>query len=66
MPTTPETPYCKLKKAATRSGLSEYLWRQYVKQGKIPFIKSGSTYYVNYPASIEIINQFSNSMIGEK
>lgn len=61
-----DTPYCSLKEAATRSGLSEYIWRQYVRQGKIPYINSGVKYYVNYPASLDIINQFSNSMIGEK
>lgn len=59
MTTTTTTPYCTLKEAASRSGLSEYIWRQYVRQGIVPYISSGIKYYVNYPAALEIINKRS-------
>ena len=59
MKETNDTPFCSLKEAAARSGLSEYIWRQYVKQGMVPYINSGIKYYVNYPAAMVILAERS-------
>lgn len=47
------TPFQKIKDAATTTGLSQSYLRSGCKDGSIPHIKSGSTYYINIPALYE-------------
>lgn len=47
------TPFLKIKDACAATGLSQYYLRQGCKDGTIPHIKSGPTYYVNVPAMLE-------------
>lgn len=47
------TPFLKIKDACAATGLSQYYLRQGCKDGTIPHIKSGPTYYVNVPALLE-------------
>ena len=51
------TPYCTIAEAAARSGLSVYFWRQLVRADKVPYIRSGSKYYINYPGAMEALHQ---------
>jgi len=44
------TPFLKFGDASKATGLSQYFLRKGCKDGSIPHIKSGSTYYVNMPA----------------
>jgi len=44
------TPFLKIVKASQVTGLSQYYLRQGCKDGSIPHIKSGQTFYVNVPA----------------
>lgn len=41
------TPFCSISEAARRTGLSTYFFRQGVKDGSIPHIKSGRSIFVN-------------------
>lgn len=41
------TPFCSISEAARRTGLSTYFFRQGVKEGSIPYIKSGRSIFVN-------------------
>lgn len=45
-----ETPFQKFPQACKATGLSMYFLRKGCKDGTVPHIKSGSTYYVNVPA----------------
>lgn len=47
------TPFLKIKDACAVTGLSQYFLRQGCRDGSIPHIKSGPTYYVNVPALLE-------------
>lgn len=43
-------PFQKFTEASRTTGLSQYFLRQGCKNGTVPHIKSGGTYYVNVPA----------------
>lgn len=43
-------PYQKIKDAAATTGLSQHYLRQGCRDGTIPAVKSGSTYYIYVPA----------------
>ena len=58
--TVSETTFCSVREAAARSGLSVYLWRQLVTQGKVPFLKSGNKYYIDYPTAMETLREECN------
>lgn len=45
-----EKPFQKFPEASGTTGLSQYFLRQGCKNGTIPHVKSGGTYYVNVPA----------------
>lgn len=47
------TPFMKIKDACAATGLSQYFLRQGCRDGSVPHIKSGPTYYVNVPALLE-------------
>lgn len=46
-------PFLKIKDACTVTGLSQYFLRKGCKDGSIPCVRSGPTYYVNIPALLE-------------
>ena len=50
------TPFQKIPEACKTTGLSQYFLRKGCKDGSIPHIKSGPTYYVNVPALLERLN----------
>lgn len=47
---TPDTPFQKIHDACVSTGLSQFFLRNGCKDGSIPHIKSGTTYYINVPA----------------
>ena len=49
-------PFLKIKDACAVTGLSQYFLRKGCKNGSIPHIKSGPTYYVNVPALLAQLN----------
>ena len=49
----PNTPYLKIKDACTATGLSQYFLRRGCRDGSIPCVKSGTTFYVNVPALLD-------------
>lgn len=55
------TPYLKLKETVVETGLSMYYLRNGCKNGTIPHIKSGTTYYVDVPALLEKLRAQQNT-----
>ena len=47
---TQDAPFQKIANACKITGLSQFFLRNGCKDGSIPHIKSGGTYYVNIPA----------------
>lgn len=45
-----DTPFQKIAEACASTGLSQYYLRNGCKDGSVPHIKSGTTYYINVPA----------------
>ncbi len=54
---TNTAPYQKFAQASKTTGLSQYFLRKGCKDGSIPHIRSGTTYYVNVPALLEQFNR---------
>ena len=48
-------PFQKIPDACRTTGLSMYFLRKGCKDGSCPNIRSGTTYYVNVPALLEIL-----------
>ena len=44
------TPFQKIPEACKTTGLSQYFLRKGCKDGAIPHIRSGPTYYIDVPA----------------
>lgn len=53
----PDAPYMTIPNACRTTGLSQYFLRNGCKDGSIPNVKSGNTYYVNVPALLEKLAQ---------
>ena len=47
------TPFMKIRDACQATGLSQFYLRKGCKDGTIPHIKSGDTYYINVPALLK-------------
>lgn len=47
------TPFQKIPEACKTTGLSQYYLRKGCKDGRIPHVRSGQTYYVNVPELLE-------------
>lgn len=47
------TPFQKIPEACKTTGLSQYFLRKGCKDGTIPHIKSGPTYYIDVPALLQ-------------
>ena len=54
--TMPTVPFQKIAEACRTTGLSQYYLRQGCKDGTIPHIRSGSTYYINVPELLGRLN----------
>ena len=48
-----EAPYQRIPQACKTTGLSQCFLRAGCKDGSIPHVMSGSTYYINVPALLE-------------
>lgn len=44
------TPFLRIKDAATATGLSQFYLRNGCKDGTVPHVLSGNTFYINIPA----------------
>ena len=58
------TPYQKIPEACKTTGLSQYFLRKGCKDGSVPHIKSGTTYYIDVPALLEKLRGESNGHSG--
>lgn len=47
------TPFQKIPTASKTTGLSQYYLRNGCKDGTVPHVKSGTTYFINVPALLE-------------
>lgn len=47
------TPFQKITDACISTGLSQHFLRAGCKDGTVPHIKSGTTYYINVPALLK-------------
>lgn len=50
---TERTPFMKINDACRATGLSKFYLRKGCKEGTIPHIKSGDTYYINVAALLK-------------
>lgn len=57
-------PFQKIPDACKTTGLSQYFLRKGCKDGSVPHIKSGPTYYVNVPALLEQLGVPSQAETG--
>ena len=55
-------PFMKIKDACTATGLSQYFLRSGCKDGSVPCVKSGKTYFVNVPALLHKLDAESQRM----
>ncbi len=46
-------PYQKIPEACRTTGLSQYYLRKGCRDGSVPHIRSGKTFYVNVPALLD-------------
>lgn len=46
-------PFQKIIQAAETTGLSQFYLRSGCKDGSVPHIRSGTTYFINIPALLE-------------
>ncbi len=49
-------PFQKIGDACRTTGLSQYFLRKGCKNGTVPHVKSGSTYYINVPELLRQLN----------
>lgn len=56
-----ETPFMKIKDAVKVTGLSAHFLRAKIKDGTIPHITSGTTYYINVPALLRKLDAESEA-----
>lgn len=50
-----QVPFQKIQQACKTTGLSMYYLRNGCKDGTIPHVKSGGTYYINVPALLRVL-----------
>lgn len=56
-------PYQKIADACKTTGLSQYFLRNGCKDGSIPHVRSGTTYFVNVPALLENLNNGTSAAV---
>ena len=52
-----KTPFQKIPEACKTTGLSQFYLRRGCKDGTIPHIKSGQTYYINVPLLLDKLSR---------
>ena len=57
-------PFQKIADAVKTTGLSAYFLRQGCRDGSVPHVKSGGTYYVNVAALLRKLDAESNEAGG--
>ena len=55
------TPYMKIKDAVAATGLSAYFLRNGCRDGSVPCIRSGRTYYINVNELLRQLNEESKN-----
>lgn len=58
------TPFMKIKDVARETGLAQSFIRAGCRDGSIPHVMSGSTYYVNVPALLRKLEAESEAVDG--
>lgn len=58
-----EKPFQGIKEACNSTGLSQFYFRQGIKAGTIPFIKSGKKILINVPAVLEQLDKESKKAV---
>lgn len=53
MKTRHEEPYQKIADACQTTGLSQFFLRKGCRDGSVPHVRSGRTYYIDVPALLE-------------
>ena len=53
MDTVKMTPFQKIPEACKTAGLSQFFLRRGYRDGSIPCVRSGPTYYINVPKLLE-------------
>ncbi len=53
MKTESTTPFMKIGDAVKATGLSAYFLRNGCRDGSVPCVQSGKTYYINIPALLK-------------
>ena len=48
-------PFASIKEFATTSGLSIYFVRQLIQEDRIPFIRSGTKYYIDTEKALSVL-----------
>lgn len=56
-----ETPFMKIKDAVKVTGLSDFFLRRGCKDGSVPHITSGTTYFINVPALLRKLDAESEA-----
>lgn len=54
-------PFQKIPEACKTTGMSQFWLRKGCKDGTIPHVKSGQTYYINIPALLEQLGVLSQA-----
>ena len=60
------TPFQKIPDAVKSTGLSAYFLRNGCKDGTVPHVKSGGTYYVNVRALLRQVGAITEDSANEK
>ena len=59
-----DAPFQKIKDAVKSTGLSAYYLRQGCKDGTVPHVLSGKTYYINIPALLRQLGVEDSQNVG--
>lgn len=57
-------PYQRIVEACRITGLSQYRLRRGCRDGTVPHVRSGKTYYIDVPALLDKLDADSNSEDG--
>ena len=60
------TPFLRIKDAAAVTGLSQFYLRKGCRDGSIPHITSGTTYFINLPALLRQLDAESTQAEGSE
>lgn len=60
-----DQPYQPIFLASETTGISQYYLRKGIKNGTIPFVRTGNKYLINVPALLEQMNRQSEAAMTE-